>query len=97
MERKQPVTTLERIQNRYREYPQPFWALMAGTFIDRLERNLVIPFLAIYVAQRFDAKITQVGLIYAISFAGSTLSRREGTAYYCGLCGLEISFVARTS
>jgi hypothetical protein len=70
MERKQPVTTLERIQNRYREYPQPFWALMAGTFIDRLidrlGRNLVIPFLAIYVAQRFDAKITQVGLIYAI-------------------------------
>jgi hypothetical protein len=39
---------------------------MAGTFIDRLGTNLIIPFLAIYVAQRFDAKITQIGLIYTI-------------------------------
>lgn len=71
MDSKQPVTILERIQNRYREYPQPFWVLMAGTFIDRLGTNLIIPFLAIYVAQRFDAKITQIGLVYTIFAAGS--------------------------
>ena len=66
MEIKQSVTWRERIQNGYQEYPQPFWILMAGTFIDRLGTNLIIPFLAIYVTQRFDAKITQVGLIYTI-------------------------------
>jgi MFS family permease len=44
---------------------------MAGTFIDRLGTNLVIPFLAIYVAQRFDAKITQIGLIYTLFAASS--------------------------
>jgi hypothetical protein len=66
MEIKQPVTFLEKIQNGYQEYPQPFWVLMAGTFIDRLGTNLIIPFLAIYVTQRFDAKITQVGLIYTL-------------------------------
>jgi MFS family permease len=78
MEIKQPVTFLERIQNGYQDYPQPFWILMAGTFIDRLGTNLIIPFLAIYVAQRFDAKITQVGLLYTIfamsSGAGNLLS-----------------------
>ena len=66
MEIKQPVTFLGRIQNGYQEFPQPFWVLMVGTFIDRLGTNLIIPFLAIYVAQRFDAKITQIGLIYTI-------------------------------
>ncbi len=78
MEIRQPVTFLERIQNSYQEYPQPFWVLMAGTFIDRLGTNLIIPFLAIYVVQRFDAKITQIGLIYTIfavsSGAGNMLA-----------------------
>ena len=71
MEIKRPVTLLERIQNGYQEYPQPFWVLMAGTFIDRLGTNLIIPFLAIYVVQRFDAKTIQIGLIYTIFAAGS--------------------------
>jgi MFS family permease len=66
MEIKQPIALLEKILNGYYEYPQPFWVLMTGTFIDRLGTNLIIPFLAIYVAQRFDAKITQIGLIYTI-------------------------------
>ena len=66
MEIKLPVALLERLQKSYQDFPQPFWVLMAGTFIDRLGTNLIIPFLAIYVAQRFDAKITQIGLIYTI-------------------------------
>jgi MFS family permease len=78
MEIKQPITFLERIQNSYQKLPQPFWVLMAGTFIDRLGTNLIIPFLAIYVAQRFDARITQIGLIYTVfavsSGAGNILA-----------------------
>jgi MFS family permease len=71
MEVNQPTSILERIQNVYREYPLPFWVLMTGTFIDRLGTNLIMPFLAIYVVQRFDAKITQVGLIYSLFAIGS--------------------------
>jgi hypothetical protein len=71
MESKRPITLLARLQNGYREYPQPFWVWMAGTFIDRLGTNLIIPFLAIYVAQRFDAEITQIGLVHTIFAAGS--------------------------
>lgn len=71
MEIKQRTTILERIQNGYQEFPQPFWVLMAGTFIDRLGTNLIIPFLAIYIVQRFDTKLTQVGLIYTIFAVGS--------------------------
>src|ERR1041384_8120072 len=62
---------LERIQNVYQEYPAAFWVLMTGTFIDRLGTNLILPFLAIYVVQRFEAKLTQVGLIYTLFAIGS--------------------------
>jgi len=71
MELEQPTSVLERIQNVYREYPSAFWVLMTGTFIDRLGTNLIMPFLAIYIVQRFDAKITQVGLIYTVFAIGS--------------------------
>lgn len=71
MEAKQPTTALERIQNVYQEYPAAFWVLMTGTFIDRLGTNLIMPFLAIYVVQRFDARMTQVGLVFTI-FATSS-------------------------
>ena len=78
MEIQQPLPLLERLQNGYRNYPTPFWVLMTGTFIDRLGTNLIMPFLAIYVVQRFDAKISQVGLIYTIfavsSGAGNILA-----------------------
>jgi len=62
MEVKQPATVLERIQNVVQDYPTPFWVLLAGTFIDWLGTNLIMPFLAIYVIQRFEAKIAQVDL-----------------------------------
>jgi MFS family permease len=71
MEIRQPTTALQRNQNVYQEYPTAFWVLMTGPFIDRLGTNFIMPFLAIYVVQRFDAKITQVGLIYTI-FASSS-------------------------
>jgi MFS family permease len=71
LETKQPTSILERIQNVVQDYPTAFWVLMTGTFIDRLGTNLIMPFLAIYVVQRFDAKITQVGLIYTFFAASS--------------------------
>src|SRR6185436_10351733 len=73
MEIEQPATPREKIQNVYQAFPQPFWVLMLGTFIDRLGTNLIMPFLAIYVVEQFDAKITQVGVIYLIFAIGSGL------------------------
>lgn len=73
METKLSTSIPERIRNVYQEYPVPFWVLMTGTFIDRLGTNLIMPFLAIYVVQRFDARITQVGLIFTIFAASSGL------------------------
>jgi MFS family permease len=102
IEIKQPMTVLERIQNVHREYPPAFWVLMTGTFIDRLGTNLIMPFLAIYVVQRFDAKITQVGLIYTIfaissgvgNFLAGALADRFGRRFTL-ILGLVCAATAR--
>jgi MFS family permease len=102
MEVKQPTNILERLQNVYQEYPSAFWVLMTGTFIDRLGTNLIMPFLAIYVVQRFDAKITQVGLIYTIfavsgglgNFLAGALADRFGRRFTL-LLGLVCAATAR--
>jgi len=102
LEAKQPTSILERVQNVFQDYPTPFWVLMTGTFIDRLGTNLIMPFLAIYVVQRFDAKITQVGLIYTIfavssgvgNFLAGALADRFGRRFSL-LLGLVCAATAR--
>jgi MFS family permease len=102
LEIKRPRTVLERIQTNYQEYPSSFWVLMTGTFIDRLGTNLIIPFLAIYVLQRFDAKITQIGLIYTIfaissgvgNFLAGALADRFGRRFTL-ILGLVCAATAR--
>ena len=59
----------------YHEYPHTFWVLIAGNFIDRLGTNLIMPFLAVYVLKRFNADMTQIGLIltvYSVAGIGGT-------------------------
>jgi len=49
--------------------------LIAGVFIDRLGTNLIMPFLAVYVAKTFNAEMTQIGIIltiFAVSGVGGT-------------------------
>jgi MFS family permease len=102
LEVKQPTSILERIQNVLQDYPTPFWVLMTGTFIDRLGTNLIMPFLAIYVVQRFDAKITQVGLIYTLfaissgvgNFLAGALADRFGRRFTL-ILGLVCAATAR--
>src|SRR5678816_3538158 len=59
-------TIYEKIDRVYKEYPRSFWVLMSGTFIDRLGTNLIMPFLAVYVALTFDASMTEIGVILTI-------------------------------
>ncbi len=62
----------KRLVSVYNEYPKPFWILMLGTFIDRLGGYLIFPFFSLYITQRFNVGLTQVGILFAIfSVAGA--------------------------
>lgn len=66
---------IKNIQTRFFSFPRSFRILVAATFIDRLGGALIFPFLSLYVAQRFDVGMTEVGLLFGTwsvsSFFGS--------------------------
>ncbi len=68
---------LERIRQTYNEYPSQFWVLMMGMFIDRIGGALMFPFFTLYVTQKFDVGMTEVGVLFGLfsisSVVGSTL------------------------
>ncbi len=62
----------------YREFPVTFWTLMSAMFIDRLGGALLFPFFALYVTQKFNVGMIEVGVLFAIfsvaSFVGNMLA-----------------------
>lgn len=55
-----------KIKRIYDEYPHNFWILVGAAFIDRLGGGLVFPFFAVYITQKFDVGMTQVGQLFAL-------------------------------
>ena len=57
---------LAKIKHTYHEFPRNFWILVGAAFIDRLGGGLVFPFFAVYITQRFNVGMTQVGQLFAL-------------------------------
>jgi MFS family permease len=74
------------IRNLYREYRRSFWILVGATFIDRLGGSLLFPFFALYITEKFNVGMTEVGVLFALfslsslagSFLGGALTDRVG-------------------
>ena len=68
---------LNTLKAQFFAFPRTFRILVAATFIDRLGGGLIFPFLALYVAQRFNVSMTQIGLLFGTwsisSLVGSTV------------------------
>jgi len=70
----------------YREYPRNFWMMIAVNFVDRLGGSLLFPFFALYITQKFNVGMTQVGVLFAAfsvssfigAFPGGALTDRFG-------------------
>jgi len=67
----------QRIHNTVQEYPRTFWVLVVITFIDQLGNALIFPFFSLYLTKKFDASMTEVGLLFTFftlsGFIGSTI------------------------
>lgn len=70
----------------YYEYPRDFWMMVVVNFVDRLGGSLLFPFFALYITQKFDVGMTQVGVLFAVfslssfigAFPGGALTDRFG-------------------
>jgi MFS family permease len=50
----------------FNEYPHTFWILNGTVFIDSLGGALLFPFFALYITQKFEVGMTEVGVLFAI-------------------------------
>ena len=77
---------INNLRNTYKEFPRHYWILMYGWFIDRVGSALFFPFLALYITDRFQVGMTEVGKIFALyaitsvigSFIGGALTDKLG-------------------
>jgi MFS family permease len=77
---------MNRASQIYREYPRNFWMMIGVNFVDRLGGSLLVPFFALYITQKFDVGMTQVGILFAAfsissfigAFPGGALTDRFG-------------------
>ncbi len=77
---------INNLRNTYKEFPRHYWILMYGFFIDRVGSALFFPFLALYITDRFQVGMTEVGKIFALyaitsvigSFIGGALADKLG-------------------
>lgn len=68
------------LKSQFLSYPRPFRVLIIGTFIDRLGGALIFPFLSLYVSQRFNVGMTDVGLLFGVWSASSLVGSMIGGA-----------------
>ncbi len=68
---------LNNYKAQFAAFPRTFRILVGATFIDRLGGGLIFPFLSLYVAQRFNVGMTEIGLVFGTwsisSLIGSTI------------------------
>ena len=66
------------LRNTYRKFSKHFWVLMFASFIDMLGGALIFPFFSLFITQKFNISITQLGSMYLVwaltsSLLGNTL------------------------
>ncbi len=57
---------LSKFKATYRKFSRDFWLLMFASFIDMLGGSLIFPFFSLYLTQKFDVGMTQVGTMYLV-------------------------------
>lgn len=60
------ASRIEKLRAVYDEFPRQFWLLLSVVFIDMVGNALVFPFFALFITDKFDVGMAQVGIIFTI-------------------------------
>jgi len=65
----------------YHKFSRHFWVLMFASFIDMLGGSLIFPFFSLFITQKFNVGMTQVGTMFLVwSLTSSLLGNTLGGA-----------------
>ena len=70
----------QSMQRIYKELPNTFWTLVGASFIDRLGGALIFPFFALYITQKFQVGMTEVGTLFMFFSVSSMVGGAIGGA-----------------
>jgi len=68
------------IKKTYNDFPKAFWTVMLGLFIDNIGGSLLFPFLALYVTQKFNVSLIDIGWIQVVSTMVNVVGTSVGGA-----------------
>ena len=57
---------LSRFRKTYKKFSKDFWLLMVSSFVDVLGGSLIFPFFSLYLTQKFNVGMTEVGTMFLI-------------------------------
>jgi len=57
---------LSRFSKTYKRFSKDFWLLMVSSFMDMLGGSLIFPFFSLYLTQKFDVGMTEVGTMFLV-------------------------------
>lgn len=55
-----------RFKKTYNKFSKDFWLLMTASFIDMLGRSLVFPFFSLFLTEKFNVGMTEVGAMFLV-------------------------------
>ena len=84
--------TIKKAGTIYQEYPKQFWIIVGSNFVDRIGGALIFPFFALYITQKFQVGMTEVGLLFALFSVADMFGNMIGGAMtdYLGRKGMII-------
>ena len=57
---------MNKFKATYAEYPPLFWRVLGLSFIDQLGWAIIFPFFSLFITERFNVGMTEVGTIFLI-------------------------------
>ena len=57
---------ISRFREIYKKFSKNFWLLMVASFVDMLGGSLIFPFFSLYLTQKFDVGMTEVGTMFLV-------------------------------
>ena len=70
----------KNIRSTYDEFPNTFWTLTGANFVDQIGSFLLFPFFALYITDKFNVGMTQVGILFTFYSIGSAFGGMLGGA-----------------